>query len=641
MSTILRGAPIIGLPSGTLPTIRATLRYTRDYAGGVLGGLGAGSHEIEYVWPAAGPDVDMFGGDWRHVVSQTPVLVAAAPFQGEGVQPEGVIFIGGSIKYATGNAQPFELRRLPVETNAGVLDLRILIDPPAYTTPQSLADLIASLEGLDTNISGAIADTQLAATEARAAVGYRTYATDAAREADAAPDGTGARTLTSLGWVHHVRVGGRWRRILDTGSAAVDAIAPRNTDVMVFSGSTLSDTWQTVQGSFSVAAGSAAGNGLAIAMLAGQTLADADAVTMDSTEGTGIVLGAPAGPWYNVARLPGNAIAVYGFPGTVGTYDDGVMKFAVDVPDGRGVLSVIRDGENVRVLFNGTQVGTFAVEPSVRLIGMRSESNTRRVYEFGVRRANPQGYALRNIHPASRIQAGMTIEFLGNSTMYGSDGTATGTLPALTPEGGRGNGGPRSATPLPEEVIRLLAERGYGGCQTRLHAYPGDRTREALRYWPGPGAGVGICVMGSLSINDATNQGGYDGGGAAGYVPLDEYQRNLRTLIVARLEAGVSIVMIGEAAPSVANIAFARVIRRYNAAARDLCREFDIPYVDWNTALTSTANGTWPGGNVAGGANWCDGIHLSPFGNAAGAQLVTDVIAGTGTLPTAYAVPVN
>jgi hypothetical protein len=55
MSTTLKGAPIIGLPSGTLPKITATLRYTRDYAGGVLGGLGAGSHEIEYVWPAEAP----------------------------------------------------------------------------------------------------------------------------------------------------------------------------------------------------------------------------------------------------------------------------------------------------------------------------------------------------------------------------------------------------------------------------------------------------------------------------------------------------------------------------------------------------------------------------------------------------------
>jgi hypothetical protein len=231
MSTTLKGAPIIGLPSGTLPKITATLRYTRDYAGGVLGGLGAGSHEIEYVWPAPG-SADMFAGDWRHVVSLAPVLVAAAPFAGGGVQPEGVIFIGGSIKYATGNAQPFELRRLPVETSAGVMDLRIQIDPPAYTTPQSLADLIDSLEGLDTSVAAGlvqldagladIAQTQ-ATLEAATATALGTVGTspnqiyDEGAALGAAPDGTYAAQFQPSGLFQRLkRVAGAW---VNSGSA--------------------------------------------------------------------------------------------------------------------------------------------------------------------------------------------------------------------------------------------------------------------------------------------------------------------------------------------------------------------------------------------------------------------------------------
>jgi GDSL-like Lipase/Acylhydrolase family len=488
----------------------------------------------------------------------------------------------------------------------------------------------------------AVAATTLAAAEARAAVNFRSYGSAAEREADAAPNGTGARTLTSLGLVHHIRFNGKWRRVLGSDLGAVDALAPRNTDIHLFSGASLSDEWTTT-GPWTVSGGAASSGG-SIATLSGQTLADMDAVAMDSMHGVGITLSAPAGPWYNVARLGEGTLAVYRFPGPLGDYANGAPVNGLQSLNStaRGVLSVVRDGTNLRVTFGNTLIGSVALEPGVRQIGMRSEGAANTVYEFGVRRANPKGYALRNIHPARRIQSGQTIEFVGHSIMYGADGTATGTGPQLTPEG-RVGGGPRSSTPIPESVRDRLAERGYT-TTIKLHSYPGDRTREALKFWAGPGPGVSISVLGSLAINDVSNQGGYDGGGSAGFVPLDEYERNFRTLIVSRLEAGISVIIVGDPLPSIASVDITRMGRRYNACARDLAAEYGIPYVDANAALTSTAAGSWPastgGGGQPGSANWCDGIHLSPMGCAAVGRLIADVIAGFGTLPPAYAIAV-
>ncbi|ALW89610.1 hypothetical protein [Deinococcus actinosclerus] len=161
--TNLIGAPRVPTDPAQRPSITGTVRYTRSYAGGAVAGLGTGEYPIRYDWPASG---DLLAGTWlldTGTPPLSPIPLAAARFEQGDPAPEGVLIIAGTLRYPSGAAQAFEVRRLPVETSEGVLDLRVEIDPPAWTTPQQLTDLIG-------DVQTALADAQSATQDAQAAL---------------------------------------------------------------------------------------------------------------------------------------------------------------------------------------------------------------------------------------------------------------------------------------------------------------------------------------------------------------------------------------------------------------------------------------------------------------------------------------
>lgn len=168
--TNLIGAPRVPTDPAQRPSITGTVRYTRSYAGGAVAGLGTGEYPIRYDWPASG---DLLAGTWlldTGTPPLSPIPLAAARFEQSDPAPEGVLIIAGTLRYPSGAAQAFEVRRLPVETSAGVLDLRAEIDPPAWTTPQQLADLIGDVQAAGEAAQAAAGQVTAALTGVQAAV---------------------------------------------------------------------------------------------------------------------------------------------------------------------------------------------------------------------------------------------------------------------------------------------------------------------------------------------------------------------------------------------------------------------------------------------------------------------------------------
>ncbi|HTE17111.1 MAG TPA: SGNH/GDSL hydrolase family protein [Armatimonadota bacterium] len=119
----------------------------------------------------------------------------------------------------------------------------------------------------------------------------------------------------------------------------------------------------------------------------------------------------------------------------------------------------------------------------------------------------------------------------------------------------------------------------------------------------------------SVGINDIWH--GFEPGHPAGYgprrVPLEDYRRNVESMIQAALNADARVVLftttIFEDEPgSIRNLRAAA----YNDALRDLAEEYDLPVADQYNAFMDA----WRANRASGAKLTSDQVHMAPAGDA-------------------------
>jgi hypothetical protein len=161
--------PVIGVPStvpaSKLGTLTGVASYDGPYIGGATG-LGLGQTPFKY---------DATYGGWvtSDSTSGSPVPFTLPVARGDvigSVAPTGWLIIDLTWQNIDGKSQNDRITLRPQAGSAQVLDLSVSQAPLAYTTPQSLLDLISSINSSKTNADTAAAGANTAAGTVAAAV---------------------------------------------------------------------------------------------------------------------------------------------------------------------------------------------------------------------------------------------------------------------------------------------------------------------------------------------------------------------------------------------------------------------------------------------------------------------------------------
>lgn len=168
--------------------------------------------------------------------------------------------------------------------------------------------------------------------------------------------------------------------------------------------------------------------------------------------------------------------------------------------------------------------------------------------------------AALNAYGQATVPVGGLVAFQGDDLFYGP------SIKRGRP-GINGSSTPRSATPIPETVFRVLGRR----VSAQIRAFPGDTIEAGVKRWAGRPP-VNLLIV------------SYAYGDAKAKTPLATYKAALEALIASTKAAGGAVILV--VPPSSANAALDGQLEPYRAVIRSL-RQTGTSVLEANDALNS------------------------------------------------------
>ncbi len=197
------------------------------------------------------------------------------------------------------------------------------------------------------------------------------------------------------------------------------------------------------------------------------------------------------------------------------------------------------------------------------------------------------------------LHAGDTIVAEGDSLTYGQDETATGVV-LQSPFNGSMNG--RSMAPYPETLQKILKNKVH----VENRGYPGDRTVEGIKRWDNRASGALAIIM--YGTNDCWNFGNYP----TGKISINNFKRNLKTIILRRQKDQAQIVLLTP--PPLPNPDQDKSLEPYRLAVKNLGKRIGYRVLDTSEALKGVS------------PLWVDAAHLSVAANQKLAAAIAEQI---------------